>query len=137
MKGDKMKKPLEEVAVKEAKVFLKTVSEGLKILAKGVENLARHVDTLSGDEPPESAAEKRPKKKAAKTKKASETAGSKSPTGGEIILGLIERSKKKGVSISVLIEKTGFDNKKVNNILYRLKKQKKIKNKAKGVYVKG
>ena len=35
-----------------------------------------------------------------------------------------------------LSEQTGFDTKKLNNIIYRLKKQNKIKSVRKGVYTK-
>ena len=39
------------------------------------------------------------------------------------------------VSMDELCEKTGYDRKKLSNILYRLRKQDKIENVSKGVYV--
>ncbi|GAI88538.1 unnamed protein product [marine sediment metagenome] len=49
--------------------------------------------------------------------------------------GFIKRYKK-GVSTAALMEKTGFDQKKVYNIIYKLNTLGKIKSVGKGVYVK-
>jgi hypothetical protein len=49
--------------------------------------------------------------------------------------GFIKRYKK-GVSTAALMEKTGFDQKKVYNIIYKLNSLGKIKSVGKGVYVK-
>ena len=49
--------------------------------------------------------------------------------------GFIKRYKK-GISTAALIEKTGFDQKKVYNIIYKLNSLGKIKSVGKGVYVK-
>ena len=56
-------------------------------------------------------------------------------TAPDIVLGVIKRSKK-GVSNASLEKKTGFNEKKVSNTVYGLKKAGKIKTVAKGVYVK-
>jgi hypothetical protein len=50
------------------------------------------------------------------------------------LLKIIKRSKK-GVNAATLMTKTGFDLKKVTNILQRTYKQEKIKRVGKGVYV--
>jgi hypothetical protein len=55
-------------------------------------------------------------------------------TATDEILKIINRSKK-GVNTSALMEKTGFNQKKVTNILNRTFKQGKIKRVDKGVYV--
>jgi len=47
----------------------------------------------------------------------------------------IKRSKK-GIATAALMEKTGYNQKKVTNIVFKLRKQGKIKNEGKGVYVK-
>ncbi len=47
----------------------------------------------------------------------------------------IIRKAKKGIGVSNLVEKSGFAEKKIRNILYRLYKQEKIKRKQRGVYV--
>ena len=56
------------------------------------------------------------------------------PTATDQVLGIIKRSKK-GVNTSTLMTKTGFDVKKVRNILQRTYKQGKIKRADKGIYV--
>ena len=47
----------------------------------------------------------------------------------------ILRGRKKGVDAATLMKKTGFDNKKVQNILHRTYKMGKIKRVGQGVYV--
>ena len=56
------------------------------------------------------------------------------PTATDQMLKIINRSKK-GVDIKTLIQKTGFNQKKVTNILQRTFKQGKIKRVGKGIYV--
>jgi len=55
-------------------------------------------------------------------------------TATDQVLKIINRSKK-GVDTATLMKKTGFDQKKVRNILNRTFKQGKIKRADKGVYV--
>jgi len=55
-------------------------------------------------------------------------------TATDQVLKIINRSKK-GVNTVTLMKKTGFDQKKVRNILNRTFKQGKIKRADKGVYV--
>ena len=55
-------------------------------------------------------------------------------TATDQVLKIIKRSKK-GVDTATLIKKTGFDQKKVRNILQRTFKQGKIKRADKGIYV--
>ena len=74
------------------------------------------------------AAKKAPAKRAPAKKKAAK------PTATDQVLGIIKRSKK-GVNIKTLMDKTGFNQKKVTNILQRTYKQGKIKRVGKGVYV--
>ena len=62
--------PFEEIAVREAKVFLNAVSEGLKSLAKGIETLAKQVDGFQVDGSGESAKDTSAAPKADATKKA-------------------------------------------------------------------
>jgi predicted transcriptional regulator of viral defense system len=53
----------------------------------------------------------------------------------EMVIKIIKRHKK-GVGISKLKDKTGFDDKKIRSIVYRASKQGKIKRVGKGIYVK-
>ncbi len=55
-------------------------------------------------------------------------------TATDQVLKIINRSKK-GVNTAALMKKTGFDQKKVRNILNRTFKQGKIKRADKGIYV--
>ncbi len=130
--------------MKEVQSLLKLVSDGLKTLAQGVEAIADKVDEASKAKsrsarkapaqketaPPKPAPQA--KKPAAKTP-AKKTA--KSATAVDTVMTLISRSDK-GVSAADIKSKTGFDQKKVANIVYKLKKQNKIKSIDKGVYVK-
>ena len=56
------------------------------------------------------------------------------PTATDQVLNIIKRSKK-GVNAATLMTKTGFDLKKVRNILQWTYKMGKIKRVGKGVYV--
>jgi len=64
-------------------------------------------------------------------KKAPVRVGKKTDT--DKILAIVNRSKK-GVDTATLIKKTGFDQKKVRNILHRTYKQGKITRAGKGIY---
>ena len=72
--------------------------------------------------------------KKAPAKKAPAKRGAAKPTATDQVLKIINRSKK-GVDAATLMTKTGFDLKKVRNILQRTFKQGKIKRVGKGVYV--
>jgi predicted Rossmann fold nucleotide-binding protein DprA/Smf involved in DNA uptake len=123
--------------MKEIDVFLKTVVEGMKAMAQGIEALADKLDTIKtsrvdvkGKTKPAGKAPSKQKKSTAKK------AASKEPvTAAETVLKIINRSKK-GVSPAIISEKTGFAPKKVHNVVYKLKKQGKIKSIGKGVYLK-
>ena len=71
---------------------------------------------------------KAPAKKAAVVKKVAQ------PTATDQVLTIINRSKK-GVGVAALMEKTGFNQKKIYNIVQRTSKQGKIKSAGKGIYV--
>jgi len=62
-------------------------------------------------------------------------AAKKPVTAVDTVLGIINRTKK-GVDTAALMKKTGVDQKKIHNIVYKLKKQGKIKSVGKGVYLK-
>jgi len=55
-------------------------------------------------------------------------------TAADTVLGVIKRSKK-GVDTATLMQKTGYDKKKVYNIVFKLRKQGKIKSEGKGLYL--
>jgi acid phosphatase family membrane protein YuiD len=51
------------------------------------------------------------------------------------VLAIIKRSRQ-GVDVATLKNKAGLEGRTVNNIIYRLKKESKIKSSGKGFYVK-
>ena len=55
-------------------------------------------------------------------------------TDTDKVLNIIKRSKK-GVDTATLVKKTGFDQKKIRNIVFRASKQGKIQKAEKGIYV--
>ena len=113
------------------------VIRNLKALTKKAEVMARKLDRL------EKAGEKKAKtKQMAKAKPAKRAVPKKAvgkkakkATATDKVLAIINRSKK-GVNTATLKQKTGFDEIKVRNIVFRLKKQKRIMSKPKGVYIK-
>ena len=122
----------------ELDTLIKTVAEGLKSMAQGVEKLAEKVEGIGKSLSKEKAKAKRkapakPEKKAAV--KAVKPAAKKPLTAADTVLGVIKRSKK-GVDTATLMKKTGYDRKKVANIVFKLRKQGKIKSEKKGVYLK-
>jgi hypothetical protein len=96
----------------------------IKALEKKMEKL---IAATERNEKPR-AAKKAPAKKAPVRKKLSQ------PTATDQVLKIINRSKE-GVNTATLMKKTGFDQKKVRNILQRTYKQGKIKRVEKGIYV--
>ena len=119
---------------------LKTLNKNIQTLGKTLDKLLKTVekDQKSKAKPPKkTAAKKAPAKKiTAKKAPAKKVAAKKKavpPTATDQILKIIKGSKK-GVDAPTLIKKTGFNQKKVRNILFRTYKQGKIKRLDKGVY---
>ena len=144
----------EESLMKEIDGILKSLSDGLKAVAKSVEAAAKQVETLSKSRtkkvkapaqkkttvrkparkaPPKRKVVKEAPKSAAKKPVAKQAA--KRVTAVDTVYNMISRSRK-GVAVSDLKSKTGFNDKKVANIVYKLKQQGKIKSSAKGIYSK-
>jgi len=123
--------------MKELDVFLKTVADGMKTMAVNIESLAEKLDMLAKAQYGEKLKRRkkspaRPRKKTAQ--KAAPKKG-KTITAADTVFRVIKRSRK-GVDTATLMEKTGFNQKKIANLVYKLKQQGKIKSVRKGVYVK-
>jgi predicted transcriptional regulator of viral defense system len=103
-------------AYKEGKI--KRVGRGLYI---GVEAKAPKVSKAK-------AGKARPTIKAQVKKRATKA------TATDQILKIVKTSKK-GVDIAIIKKKTGFDDKKVRNIVFRAYKEGKIKRTGRGVYI--
>ena len=126
-----------------------TIAQDLKALNKDIQSLGKTLDRLlkavekdtkSKAKPTKKIAAKKtphPAKRAPAKKAPAKTAPAKKaapPTATDEILKIIRRSKK-GVDAPTLIKKTGFNQKKVRNILFRTYKQGKIKRMEKGIYI--
>jgi hypothetical protein len=89
-----------------------------------------------------SAVKKAPTKKKVVVKKAAKKPSVKQPaakkaktlTATDHVLKIIKRSKK-GVNVPTLVKKTGFEDKKMRDIVYRTFKQGRIKRIGKGLYI--
>lgn len=106
---------------------MKNLKKSLQSVNKDLNALSKKVDKIIV------AASKLEKPKTVKKK-----AAAKKPvklTAADTTFAVIKRSKK-GVSVAELMKKTEFDLKKTYNIIYKLKKQGKIKSVEKGVYKK-
>ncbi|MFO7970148.1 MAG: hypothetical protein R6U40_00190 [Desulfobacterales bacterium] len=115
--------------MKNLKKSLQSVNKDLNALSKKVDKIIVAASKL---EKPKTV-----KKKAAK-KVAVKKPAAKKPvklTAADTTFAVIKRSKK-GVNVAELMKKTEFDQKKTYNIIYKLKKQGKIKSVEKGVYKK-
>jgi len=111
------------------------IAQDLKVLQKEIKRLSKIVEKLVAvagkSEKPKAApkpTKKAPAKKALPKKKTAQ------PTATDQVLKIIKRSKK-GVDTATLMKKTGFDQKKVRNILQRTYKQGKITRADKGIYI--
>ena len=132
---------------KNLKKDLQAVNREIKALSKKVEKVIVAVDKLEKAKAvkakPVRKAAAKPVRKAAVKKAAVKKAAVKKPAAKktaqlsavDTAFGFIKRYKK-GISTAALMEKTGFDQKKVYNIIYKLNSLGKIKSVGKGVYVK-
>ncbi len=126
--------------MKELDLFMKTVGEGLRTLAQGVnvmaEKLDRFMESRSAstgvkcEKDGEATSDVKPE---AKEKKVSKHASG--PNATAVVSALILESSTP-VKLDELVQKTGFDKRKLQGILYHLKKQKKIASAGKGIYQK-
>ena len=120
---------------------LNVLRKDFKALEKKMEKLLKAVET--GAKPKKAtkakAVKAKPVKKAAAKKKAPAKKAPAKKKGLQVtatdqILKIIKRSKK-GVDVPTLKKKTGFDDKKVRNIVFRAAKEGRIKKAGRGIYV--
>jgi hypothetical protein len=119
--------------MKQLKKDLQAVLKALKALSRKTEQMAKRIDKL--DKAP---AKRRPKRKTkAKKRPVKRTATRKAAkkTAGDAVLDIITKNKK-GVDTNTLRKRTGYDEKKIWNIINRLKQQRKVKSARTGIYVK-
>ena len=111
--------------MKNLKKNLEAIANELKALTKKVEKLTETVRRLEKTRPSA--------KPQAKTKqRASTTRGKKTAT--DQVIGIIQRAEN-GIDVPTLAKKTGFDEKKIRNIVFRAFKRGMIKKSGRGIYI--
>jgi predicted Rossmann fold nucleotide-binding protein DprA/Smf involved in DNA uptake len=123
------------------------LKKDLEAILKGLNGLVQKVQKLQEQIGEETKPTKKPKAKVVKKKAVMKAPAKKvavkkaapkkatQATAVDTVLAIIKNSKK-GVGMAALMEKTGYNQKKIANLVFKLKKQGKIKSVAKGVYVK-
>jgi hypothetical protein len=121
---------------------LQTVNKDLEALSKKVDKMIVAVGKLekpkAAKKPKTKVVKRKPVKKAVAKKVAVKKPAAKKPVkliAADTVFGFIKRYRK-GVDVSTLMEKTGFNKRKIYDNVKILKKQGKIKTAGKGVYVK-
>ena len=112
--------------MKRLKKDLQAVSKSLKQLTLRTEKIAKKLDKFEKAKPVNKSKVKAKPKVTKKPVKVSTAA---------TVLAIIKRSRK-GVDVATLKNKTGFESRKISDIVQRFKREGKIKNSGKGIYVK-
>jgi len=112
--------------MKQLKKDLQAISKSLKQLTLRTEKIAKKLDKLEKPKPVKKPRAKAKPKVTKKPVKVSAVA---------TILAVIKRSRK-SVDVATLKNKTGFESRKISYIVQRFKREGKIKNSGKGIYVK-
>ena len=111
--------------MKQLKKDLQAVLKSLKEATEKTKKLMKRVETL----------EKPQNLKKPRAKTPSKARAPKKSSDSDAVLAIIKRFKK-GVDGATLRKKTGFEGRKIRDIVYRLKKRGKIKTAGNGVYLK-
>jgi hypothetical protein len=123
---------------------MKQLKKDLESTAKMLNALAAKIDAISNKMGGAKKAKPGPKpaaeavEKAVKAKPVKESAPKKKAapiTASDTVLKIVGRYKR-GIKTAAIKDKTGYNEKKVQNIVFKLRKQGKIKSAVKGVYVK-
>ena len=132
----------EDKMAKDLNKTLKAINKNLNALDKKVDKIIVAVGKLEqpkvAKKPIAKVVKRKPVKKAVTKKVAVKKPAAKKqvePTAADTVFGFIKRYKK-GVDVSTLMEKTGFNRRKIYDNAKILKKQGKIKSMGNGVYVK-
>jgi len=113
--------------MKELKRDLQSMVKSLNELTEKTEKMIKRLEKLEkGQDAKKPKTKKAEKPDAKKVKKATAT---------DTVFAIVKRSRK-GIDTATLKKKTDFKVRSVENIIYRLKKQGKIKSAGRGLYVK-
>jgi hypothetical protein len=116
--------------MKALKGDLQFIVKNLKSLTRKAEKIAKEMDKLEKVKVRKKLKAK-PRAKYARGKVARKTTRK---TATATVLNIIKR-RKKGVDISTLKDRTGFDEIKVRNIVSRAFRERKIKRAGRGIYI--
>jgi len=122
--------------LKEVDVVLKAIADGLKSMADGFYSISRQLNDLTKNDGKKSTKVKIEKKRAIAKPKAKMKAASpkkKAIASTDVVFEIINKANAP-VDNGNISKKTGFDAKKVANVVCRLKKQGKIKSVDRGTY---
>jgi len=137
--ADKLAKTaVAELERAQAAIKLKTpaqhAADALKVLTKQTEKLIKAVKKFEKDKAVKKAkAKAKPARKAA-AKKAPAKKKAAAQTATDQVVNIIKRSKE-GVDVPTLVKKTGFEDKKIRNIVFKASKAGEIKRAGRGIYV--
>ena len=126
--------------MKKLKKDLEAISKTLNGLVQKVQQLQEQIgeETKPTKKSKAKVAKKAPARKVAAKKAAPKKAvrkKAKPATAVDTVLAIIKKYKK-GVGMAALMEKTGYNQKKIANLVFKLRKQGKITSVDKGVYLK-
>jgi hypothetical protein len=116
---------------------LQALNSDIKALGKKMEKLTKLFDKSKKAKVTKKVTAKPVKAKTTKKAPAKKVSAKKSTaklTATDQVLKIL-RGRKRGVNAATLMEKTGFNQKKISNIIHRAYKQGRIKRVGKGVYV--
>ena len=113
--------------MKKLKRELQSVLKSLRALTQKSDKMIRQLE-----KPEKAQLAKKPKAKA--VKKAPGKKPAKLFASGTV-LAIVKRSRR-GIDTATLEKKTGFEGRKIRDIIFRLRKQGKIKSERKGLYAK-
>jgi predicted Rossmann fold nucleotide-binding protein DprA/Smf involved in DNA uptake len=122
--------------LKEADVILKAIADGLKSMADGFYSISRQLNDLTKNDGKKSTQVKLEKKRTIakpKAKKKATPPKKRATASTDVVFEIINKAKTPVDNINIS-KKTGFDAKKVANVVYRLKRQGKIKSVDRGTY---
>lgn len=115
-----------------ANTVLRTLAKSLRYAAEEVERIDKAIEVIKAEVARE---QKEGRATKAKSARRAPSRKGKKDTATAAVMAIISRSKN-GVDTATLEKKTGFSSATIRNIIFRLKKQGKIKNLKRGVYIK-
>lgn len=118
---------------------MKKMKIDLQLVVKGIRAINNQLDkAIKAVEGSEVQGFSKKTKVSGKSSKKNKTTGKKAADPGtafDMVIEIISRSKQ-GIDTSKIKEKTGFDDKKIANIIYKAKNRNLIRSISKGIYVK-